>query len=117
MSDSDQTSQPVAAPTKPKPGKRQKPKMLPPYNVVLLNDDDHSFEYVIEMLKVIFGHAEEKGFQMAKEVDTRGRVVVLTTHKERAEFKRDQIHAYGIDARVATCAGSMSALIEPAEGE
>jgi ATP-dependent Clp protease adaptor protein ClpS len=117
MSESESPSQPVVAPTKPKASKKQKPKMLPPYNVVLLNDDDHSYEYVIEMLKSIFGYEEEKGFQLAKEVDTRGRVVVLTTHKERAEFKRDQIHAYGIDTRVATCAGSMSALIEPAEGE
>ena len=97
-----------------KPGKN-KPKALPPYHVVLLNDDDHTFEYVMEMLLVVFGHPFEMGFKMAKEVDDRGRVVVLTTHKEKAELKRDQIHAYGTDWRVATCVGSMSAAIEPAE--
>jgi ATP-dependent Clp protease adaptor protein ClpS len=96
--------------------RKNKPKNLPPYNVVLLNDDDHSYEYVIEMLKSIFGYDEPKGFTIAKEVDTQGRVIVLTTHKELAELKRDQIHAYGEDWRVATCQGSMSALIEPAEG-
>lgn len=105
----------AVAPAKPKPSQKKKPSRLPPYNVILLNDDDHSFEYVIEMLKVLFGHMEEKGFAMAKEVDASGRVIVLTTHKERAELKRDQIHAYGADTRVATCKGSMSAMIEPAD--
>ena len=104
------------APTKPKGSKKKKPKQLPPYNVVLLDDDDHSYEYVIEMLQVLFSHPIERGFQMAKEVDSNGRVIVLTTHKEKAELKRDQIHAYGTDPRVATCQGSMSALVEPAEG-
>src|SRR5215212_6955425 len=94
---------------------KNKPKALPPYHVILYNDDDHSYEYVMEMLLVVFGHPFEMGMQMAKEVDETGRVIVLTTHKEKAELKRDQIHAYGADPRVACCAGSMSAAIEPAE--
>jgi len=122
MSEADQpTSEPsgatATAPTKPKPSKKKKPKQLPPYNVVLLDDDDHSYEYVIEMLMALFAHQIERGFLMAQEVDEHGRVIVLTTHKEMAELKRDQIHAYGIDPRVATCRGSMSAIIEPAEEE
>jgi ATP-dependent Clp protease adaptor protein ClpS len=83
--------------------------------VVLLNDDDHTYEYVIEMLQQLFGHPPELGFMMAREVDTRGRVIVDTTSKERAELKRDQIHAFGPDRRLARCQGSMSAVIEPAE--
>ena len=90
-------------------------KRQPPYNVILHNDDDHSFEYVILMLKELFGYPEEKGFQMAEEVHTKGRVVVCTTSLERAELKRDQIHAYGPDSRIDRCQGSMSASIEPAE--
>jgi len=42
---------------------------------------------------------------------------VDTTSLERAELKRDQIHAYGADWRLTTCKGSMSAVIEPAVGE
>ena len=57
--------------------------------------------------------AVEKGFLMAKEVDTAGRVIVATTTKEHAELKRDQIHAFGPDPLIARCAGSMSAVIEP----
>ncbi|GIW75411.1 MAG: ATP-dependent Clp protease ClpS [Phycisphaerae bacterium] len=94
---------------------KNKPKNLPPYHVVLLDDDDHSYEYVIEMLKAIFGYDETKSYSMAKEVDTTGRVIVFTTHKELAELKRDQICSYGVDHRVATCQGSMSAIVEPAE--
>src|SRR5213078_138350 len=101
------------APPKASAGKT-KPRQLPPYHVILLNDDDHSYEYVMEMLLAIFAHPFEMGYKLAKEVDERGRVIVLTTHKEMAELKRDQIHAYGTDTRVATCKGSMSALIEPA---
>src|SRR5438445_3001077 len=91
-----------------------KTKRQPPYNVVLLNDDDHSYQYVIVMLQQLFGHPPEKGFQMAKEVDTTGRVIVLTTTMEHAELKRDQIHAFGPDPGIPRCQGSMSAMIEPA---
>jgi len=87
----------------------------PPYHVVLLNDDDHSYEYVIEMLKELFGHPVEKGYQLAKVVDTKGRAIVCTTSLERAELKQEQIHAYGPDPRIARCAGSMTAELEPAE--
>jgi len=92
---------------------RKDPKILPPYNVVLLDDDDHSYEYVIRMLQKLFGHSEQAAFQMACEVDATGRVIVDTTTKERAEFKRDQIHGFGPDALIERCAGSMSAAIEP----
>lgn len=94
---------------------KEEVKKQPPYHVILFNDDDHTYEYVIEMLKKLFGHPEPKGFQMAQEVDTKGRVIVDTTSRERAELKRDQIHAYGADHRLPRCKGSMSATIEPAE--
>ncbi len=107
-------------PTKTLPAKeaqkKSKPRNLPPYHVVLLDDNDHSYEYVMEMLKSIFGYDEPKTYTMAKEVDTQGRVIVFTTHKELAELKRDQICSFGEDYRVATCKGSMSAVVEPAEG-
>jgi ATP-dependent Clp protease adaptor protein ClpS len=117
MADSESTAAVDApAPAKPKPSRKPDPKPLPPYHVVLLDDDHHSYAYVIEMLGKLFAHPAEAAFKMAKEVDTTGRVIVLTTHKEKAELKRDQIHAYGRDVRMATSAGSMSAFIEPAQG-
>ena len=83
--------------------------------MVLLNDDDHTYEYVIEMLKALFGHPVEKGYQLAKVVDTKGRAVVCTTSLERAELKRDQIHAFGADPRIPRCKGAMTAELEAAE--
>ena len=94
---------------------RKKPKKQPPYHVILWNDEEHTYEYVEAMLMQLFGYPKEKCYQMAEEVDTRGRVIVLTTTKEHAELKRDQIHAFGKDDLVAGCKGSMKATIEPAE--
>ncbi len=94
--------------------KRQRDtKRQPPYHVILWDDDAHTVQYVIEMLRALFGHSEETGFKMAEEVDARGRVIVLTTTREHAELKRDQIHAYGKDGQIAGCQGSMSSSIEP----
>lgn len=88
---------------------------VPRYHVVLLDDNHHTYDYVIEMLMDIFGHSRETAYEMACEVDARGRVIVNTTHKERAEMKRDQIMSYGADWRIPHCKGSMSATIEPAK--
>ena len=90
-----------------------KPKRQPRYHVVLWNDDDHTYEYVIAMLRRLFGIEPEKGFRIAEEVDQSGRAVVLTTTREHAELKRDQIHAFGADRLLARSKGSMSASIEP----
>ena len=90
-------------------------RLAPNYNVVLLNDDDHTYEYVIEMLGRLFGYGLEKSFQMAREVDATGRVIVWTGSLEQAEVKRDRIHGYGADPRIPHCKGSMSAIIESVE--
>ena len=107
----------ISAPPGPQAERKKKPKRQPRYNVILWNDEDHTHAYVMVMLQKLFGHPLEKGFQLADEVDTRGRAIVLTTTREHAELKRDQIHAYGKDGAVGDCQGSMSATIEPVAGE
>jgi len=97
--------------------RRARPKRQPRYNVILWDDDDHTYAYVILMLLEVFHHPPEKGYQLAKEVDSQGRVIVLTTTREHAELKRDQIHAYGKDSLIDDCAGSMTATIEPVPGD
>jgi ATP-dependent Clp protease adaptor protein ClpS len=86
----------------------------PRWNVVLLNDDDHSYEYVIVMLMELFGHDQQRAWRHACEVDATGRTIVDTTSKERGELKVEQIHAYGPDPLIPRCAGSMAAVLEPA---
>lgn len=90
-------------------------RLIPRYHVILLDDDDHTYDYVIEMLMDLFGHSMETAYRMACEVDSKKRVIVDTTHKERAELKKQQIESYGPDWRMPQCKGSMSATIEPAE--
>lgn len=91
----------------------QRAKQQPRYHVILWNDDDHSYEYVIKMLRSLFGHPYERGYELASRVDHDGRVICLTTTMEHAELKRDQIHAFGGDKLIERCQGSMSASIEP----
>ncbi len=91
-----------------------KPKKQPRYNVILWDDSDHSYQYVVMMMRKLFRYPVEKGFQIATQVDSHGKAICLTTTMEHAELKRDQIHAYGKDDLIPRCKGSMSATIEPA---
>lgn len=90
-------------------------RLEPLYHVVLLDDDDHTYDYVVEMLVKIFRITETRGFRHAVEVDTEGRTTVFTGALGEAEAKRGQIHNYGADWRMPRSKGSMSAILEPAE--
>ncbi|GDX98326.1 hypothetical protein LBMAG48_07300 [Phycisphaerae bacterium] len=94
--------------------KPREPKPLEMWHVILLDDSDHTYEYVMRMTQDLFSCDPQRAFELAKTVDTEGRVICTTVHKELAELKRDQIHAYGKDKLIASCKGSMSAVIEPA---
>ena len=85
------------------------------YRVVLLDDDDHTYDYVIEMLQKIFVFTLEEAYRHAEEVDSCGRTVLITCEKPHAEFARDQIVSYGADWRLDRSKGSMSAIVEPAQ--
>ena len=91
-------------------------QLQPLYHVILLNDEDHTYDYVVEMLQKIFGMTEARAFSHAVEVDTKGTTILLTCELEKAELKRDQIHAYGPDWRMPSSHGSMAAVVEPAAG-
>jgi len=86
----------------------------PLYHVILLNDEDHTYDYVVEMLEKIFGMSESTAFSHAVEVDTKGTTILITCELEKAELKRDQIHSYGPDWRLPRSLGSMAAVVEPA---
>jgi ATP-dependent Clp protease adaptor protein ClpS len=100
--------------TEPETKPDRKKREVPRYHVVLWDSDAHTYTYVEKMLRELFGHSPEECHKMAKTVDTEGRVIVLTTTKEHAELKRDQILAYGKDELMKNCKGSMHATIEAA---
>jgi ATP-dependent Clp protease adaptor protein ClpS len=92
----------------------REPVKSPLFRVVLLDDDDHTYDYVIEMLQKVFIFTGEQALRHAQEVDARGRTVLITCELPEAEFGRDQIQAYGPDWRLPRSKGSMSAVVEPA---
>ena len=83
--------------TTSRPEPVNKPKQQPRYAVVVLDDDLHTYEYVVESLTKVFGYSFERGFQLAFEVDTQGRAIVWTGALEIAELKRDQLRGMGPD--------------------
>ena len=102
--------------TTPRLAFREKDAESPLYRVVLLDDDDHSYDYVIEMLQKIFFFGFEQALNHAQEVDAMGRTVLIICELPEAEFARDQIHGFGPDPRLERSKGSMSAIVEPVPG-
>lgn len=86
------------------------------YNVVLLDDDEHTYDYVVEMLQTLFFMSVDQAYTHACEVDAAKRTIVMTCELEPAEFAQGQVHSYGADWRMPQSQGSMSAVVEPAAG-
>ncbi|MGQ0627387.1 MAG: ATP-dependent Clp protease adaptor ClpS [Phycisphaerales bacterium] len=91
-----------------------KPKLPWLWNVVLLDDQHHTYAYVIKMVRDLFGMTTEQAQKLAESVDRDGRAVCMTTHREHAELKCEQVFGFGKDPLIAECAGPMSCVIEPA---
>ena len=86
---------------RPAPDRRTAPdartRRQPPYAVIVLNDDLHSFDYVIHALCKICGHSVMKALQLTQQVHETGRALVWSGTLELAELKRDQIREFGPD--------------------
>ncbi len=96
------------------PKEKNKNKREPNYHVIIWNDEEHSYGYVIEMLMKLFGHSYDVAYAITHEVDKSGKGIAWTCHQEIAELKRDQILAYGPDPTMKISKGSIRATIEPA---
>ena len=90
-------------------------KREPNYHVVIWNDEEHTHEYVIEMLMRIFSHSAAKAYDVTWQIDKLGKGIGCTCHRELAELKIQQIAAYGPDHSIADARPvSMRATLEPA---
>jgi len=102
---------------KPRTREETKTRRIPPYNVILENDDHHSFEFVVQTLIKALGYVAEKAFQLTMEAHEKGRAVVWTGPKEVAELKADQIQTFhevrAVDGKQL---GPLGCTIEPAPG-
>jgi ATP-dependent Clp protease adaptor protein ClpS len=112
MSDSI-TTEPLVRP-RGKPHEKTRQRRQPPYHVILENDDVHTFDFVISVLRKVFGISEERALEFALQAHKTGRAIVWTGTKELAELKLDQIHSFAEIRPDGAKLGPLGACIEPA---
>lgn len=67
------------------------------WKVIVLNDDHNTFEGVAAAFAAVLPSTSyEKGFELAAQIHYRGRAMVWSGHKERAELYHEQLHARGL---------------------
>src|SRR4051812_19415382 len=86
---------PAAVETVPKEATRT--QRQPPYAVWLHNDDVNTMEFVVNVLRKVFGFTIEKCVTLMLEAHHKGSVAVWTGSLEVAELKADQIISCGPD--------------------
>ncbi len=103
----DQQTGPGSAPvatTKQAPSVR-KPKKLPPYKVLLHNDEVNTFEHIIQSILKLTTLAPQEAVLRTIEAHETGVALLLMTHRERAELYTEQFASLKVTTTV-----------EPAEG-
>jgi ATP-dependent Clp protease adaptor protein ClpS len=107
----------VVATTRTLPREETRTRLLPPYHVILLNDEHHSMPFVVDVLLKVLGCPEEQAVQMMMEAHHSGRAVIWTGPKEVAELKAEQVQTFH-EVRASDNAqlGPLGCVIEPAPG-
>jgi ATP-dependent Clp protease adaptor protein ClpS len=91
----------VAVRPKPRTEEEKRAQQLPPFAVVLHNDDVNSFEFVIGVLQKVFGYGLPQAFMLTRQAHETGRSIVWTGSREVAELKAEQVHSCGPDPVMA----------------
>ena len=90
-----------SAPPKRRPAPSSpKPHRLPPYNLILHNDDLHDMGEVVESITKVTPVASRAAARIMLTAHFQGRAIVLTTHKERAELYRDRLRSRTLIATI-----------------
>lgn len=85
-------------------------KICPNWHVIFLNDDYHSFEFVIFVMIQVFRKDFEEALVLTKQIHDSGQSIVTTCSKERAELYFEQVSTFKEGSK-----GSIGCVIEPAE--
>ena len=102
--------------TKTKEAEETKTHRLPPYNVILENDDHHSMEFVMDVLQKALGYNEQKSYQLMLLAHETGQAIVWTGSKEVAELKLEQMLSFHEIKANGQKLGPLGVRIEPAPG-
>ena len=100
--------------TKPLEMEETKTRLLPPYNVILENDDHHSMEFVIGVLQKALGYNDQRSFQLMMLAHESGQAIVWTGSKEVAELKLEQMLSFHEIQPGGKKLGPLGVRIEPA---
>lgn len=100
--------------TKTLPEESTSTRRLPPFHVILANDDHHTFDFVISVLRKVFGISEEKAHASALAAHKTGRAIVWTGSKELAELKQEQMLSFSETLANGRKIGPLGVTIEPA---
>lgn len=73
-----------------------KPKLLPPFKVILHNDDENSMEDVVIIILTLTPLKEQEAILRMLEAHKTGCSLLLVTHKERAELYVEQFLSCGV---------------------
>ncbi len=92
-------SDPSRSPTT-KVKEREQARQLPPYLVILHNDDVNTFDHVIVTILKLTRLNEQEAIARTIEAHERGQSLLLVTHRERAELYVDQFATCGL---LVTC--------------
>ncbi len=89
-----------------------KTQAQPNFKVVLFNDEDHTYDYVVDVLKVCCKLSKSQAFKCAVEVDLTGRTIVFYGADEKCKKVSEKINTFGPDYRMARSMGSMESAVE-----
>jgi ATP-dependent Clp protease adaptor protein ClpS len=80
--------------TKTSPQEKTLERCIPPYHVILENDDYHSQTFVVGVLCKALSHSPERAYQLMLQAHLTGRAIVWTGPREVAELKAEQISTF-----------------------
>ena len=84
--------------------KKNPPGMLPPWKVLLHNDDKNDVRYVIETIVELTPLNKQDAEERTVEANDSGVSLLLTTHKERAELYQEQFQSKGLTTTIEPAA-------------
>ena len=76
-------------------------RLLPPYRVIIHNDDHNSMDHVVRsLLRCVPSLTVERAAEIMFEAHQHGQATVITCPKEAAEHYRDGLESCGITATI-----------------
>jgi ATP-dependent Clp protease adapter protein ClpS len=93
----------VATRTKSKPKSaphKKPPQPLPPWKVLLHNDDKNEAGFVVETIVELTTLNKDAAVQRMAEAHKTGASLLLVTHKERAELYQEQFTSKGLTVTI-----------------